>query len=399
MMWLCAGSVSVVVAGTPHSVIDAESLIGQHSFVSSKQQGACITCVQACEYLEIQGEGLEKEAKQLQESQEQLRSLSQQQQRQQPKAEAVSVRNVLISSQVFRIKKLLRNGVPVAAFKQNPLTKDKRVLDGADAVWQAYMATLSASGVLSMHGIDDTQDEVTASVAQALVMTGSASHPLLARHASFCLAVSSSVAYFVSCSDELQRSEWLQALATAGAIIENPDLLVGAKDTLAEVALQHQHAPILRDSGNISGKSDNSGANSSGSIHQQAVSDSVPPAPPPSRKKAADPLPAPKSPSVNTPTPAPVLAPAQAPPLLPPRSSPLSDSLPPPSPISHHSSSHETFALQVSSFSFPISPACEILLTTTPPPPPSSPFLFLSARCASPPTCTPTCRCLPPRMT
>ncbi len=372
MMWLCAGSVSVVVAGAPQSVIDAESLIGQHSFAWSKQHRAIITCLHACEYLEIQGEGLEKEAKQLQEFQEQQRSLSQQQQRQQSKAEAASVHTVLISSQVFRIKKLLRNGVPVAAFKQNPLTKDKRVLDGADPVWQACVATLSSSGVLSMQGIDDTSDEVTAAVAQALVMTGSASHPLLARHASFCLAVSSSVAYFVSCSDELQRSEWLQAMATVGAIIENPDMVTGAKDTLAEVALQHHQVPVLRDSGNTSGKNDNSGVNSSSSLHQQAVSDSVPPAPPPSRKKAADPLPAPNSPSVNTPTPAPVLAPAQAPPLLPPRSSPLSDSLPPPSPISHHSSSHETFALQVSSFSFPISPACEVILTTIPPPPHSS---------------------------
>jgi hypothetical protein len=352
MMWLCAGTVSVVVDGIPKKVIEAESLLGQHCFVHNTQSKAVITCQQSCVYLEISGEGLEQGAKQMQEYQQQKQQQEQQQHpvQLQRKLHADSLQPPLFSSNVFRIKKLLRNGVAVAAFKQNPLSQDKRVLDGSDPVWIANLASLSSDGVLSLDDIDDSSDAVTVPVAQALVMTGAASHPLLARRASFCLAVSSSQAYFISCSDEAQRSEWLQVLAAAGSIIENPSMLTGGRhfDALAQAGSQQPQGPTIRDLGSKSSSDVNMRINSSSGVLQRATSYSqAPVAPPLSSEKSAGLSPALHSPSVNTPTPAPVLAPAQAPPPPPIRSSPLSDSLPPPSPIITSSSSHETFALQV----------------------------------------------------
>ncbi len=343
LMWLCAGAVAVVVDGIPSIVIEAENLLGQHCFDSSRRS-AVVRCQEACEYLDIEAEGLDNESKQMQALQEE----------EQLCIPIVSNPQIAVfSSDVFRVKKLLRNGVAVASFKQTPLNQDKRVLDGADPVWVANLASLSRDGVLTLQDVDDSSDAVTVSVPQALVMTGSASHPLLARRASFCLAASSSIAYFISCSDEEQRSEFLQALAAVGAIIENPSMLTGGsrQDFLAQAAL-HQpesHVSSLRNTGKASSSSVNERASDDRSVHQHAALDSpIPPAPPLSRKKSADPPPAPKSPSVGTPTPAPVLAPAQPPPILPQRSSPPSHSLPPLSPITSHSSSYETFALQVS---------------------------------------------------
>jgi hypothetical protein len=351
MIWLCTGSICVVVDGISKKVIEAESLIGQHCFVYSTQRKAVISCQQACEYLEITGEGLVQEAKQMQEYQlQKQQQLEQETLKQQRKSLVDNLHPPLLSSTIYRIKKLLRNGIAVSAFKQNPLSQDKRVLDGSEPVWHTNMASLSSDGVLSMEDTDDSSDAVTISVAQALVMTGAASHPLLARRASFCLAVSSSVAYFISCSDEMQRSEWLLALAAAGAIIENPDMLTGGShvDALAHAALQEPDVPAVRISGSKTNSHSDTGIKSNNSVLEHAISDVVvPPTHTLSTNKPEGLFPAPKSPSVNTPTPAPVLAPAQAP--LPPplRSSPLSDSLPPPSPISTNLSSHETFALQV----------------------------------------------------
>ena len=399
MMWLCSGAVVVRVDGIPNTtaIITSESLLGQHCFVHKQRKGVLV-CQYACEYLDIQAEGLEKEVKRLQSLQEQ--------QQQQTTPTAGNTRPPLFSSNVCRVKKLLRNGVAVAAFKQNPLTQDKRVLDGADPVWVANVASLSSDGVLALEDVDDSSDAVTVSVSQALVMTGSSSHPLLSRRASFCLAVSSSIAHFISCSDESLRSEWLQALAAAGAVIENPDMLtaVSHKDTLVEAALQQTEiqVPTFRDSGKTKSSNFNMATDSSGSAHHNAASDSIiPPAPPLSRKKSADPPLAPKSPSVNTPTPAPVLAPAQIPPLLPQRSSPLSDSLPPPSPILSHSSSYETFALQVS-FCRVVLPSVHTLALKATPfplncPIPSSPHTIFS--CASPLIFTPMSLCPLLRMT
>jgi hypothetical protein len=317
MMWLCTGAVCVVVDGISKKVIEAENLIGQHCFVYSTQRKAVISCQQACEYLEVLGDGLEQEAKQMQEYMQQKQQQQEQQLLQQQKNLTTnSTLSPLFSSTVHRIKKLLRNGVAVAAFKQNPLSQDKRVLDGSEPVWVSNVASLSSNGVLIMEDCDESSDVVTISVAQALVMTGAASHPLLARRASFCLAVSSSVAYFISCSDEMQRGEWLHALAAAGAIIENPDMLTVGNhvDALAQAALQQPATPTVRDSGSKSSNHTDIGMknNSSGSVHQRATSGvGVPQTSPFSIQKTAGLSPAPKSPSVNTPTPAPVLAPAQ----------------------------------------------------------------------------------------
>ena len=66
-------------------------------------------------------------------------------------------------------------------------------------MWRENTATLDSEGVLRMEDCEDSNDAATVTVSQALVMAGAASHPLLARRSSFCLAVSSSIAYFMSC--------------------------------------------------------------------------------------------------------------------------------------------------------------------------------------------------------